>query len=98
MATPTTPQPDLTDRAARVVALRQQLQVALENHLQRLAETLADLDPQRPFGVVEYTLRDLAHQLVTDAHQVALDGNKKRGTKVPAASAPTLTAKPTPSS
>lgn len=95
MATPTPPTPDLTDRAARVAARRQQLQVALENHLQRLAETLADLDPQRPFGAVEYTLRDLAHQLVTDAHQVALDGDKKRATKVPVASVPT--AKQTPS-
>jgi hypothetical protein len=72
------------------------LQVALENHLERLAETLADLDPQRPFGAVEYTLRDVAHQMVADAHQIAVDSDKKRVTKVPVSSAPT--AAQTPSS
>lgn len=80
MATPTTSHD----------ALEQQLRQAFEPHLKQLIDTLKHMDPQRPFGAIEYTLRDLAHQLVTDAHQVALDGDKKRGTKVPVSSVPTV--------
>jgi hypothetical protein len=61
-------------------ALEQQLRQALEPHLQQLIATLTQMDQQRPFGAIEYTLRDLAHQMVADAHQVALDSDKKRGT------------------
>lgn len=78
MTTPTTNSHD---------ALEQQLRQALEPHLQQLIATLKQMDPQRPFGAIEYTLRDLAHQMVADAHQVALDGDKKRGTTGPVGSA-----------
>lgn len=75
-------------------ALEQQLRQAFEPHLRQLIETLKQMDPQRPFGAIEYTLRDLAHQMVADAQQVALDGDKKRGTTGPAVSAPTASKTP----
>ena len=96
MATnPPTANPDET-RAAHVAALKQQLLSALDGQLQQLAETLTDMESQRPFGAIEFRLRDLGHQLIAAAQQVALDRDKKRGTKGPVASAPT--AKPMPNS
>ena len=73
--------PDTRD--ATVAALKQQLLAALDGHVQQLAETLTEMDPNKPFGAIEFRLRDLGHQLIAAAHQVALDRDKKRVTKVP---------------
>src|SRR5947209_8043362 len=64
--------------------------------LRRMADALADLPDDQAFGPIEYTLRDLGHELAARAHQAGLDAGKKRGTSAPAASAPT--ARPTPAS
>ena len=64
--------------------------------LERMADALADLPDDEAFGQIEYTLRDLGHELAANAHQAGLDAGKKRGTSVRASSAPT--ARPTPAS
>ena len=64
--------------------------------LQRMADELADLPDDKAFGQIEYTLRDLGHELAAHAHQAGLDAGKKRGTWGRASSAPT--ARPTPGS
>jgi hypothetical protein len=48
--------------------------------LRRMADELADLPDDKAFGQIEYTLRDLGHELVARAHQAGLDAGKKRGT------------------
>ena len=48
--------------------------------LQRMADELADLPDDKVFGSIEYTLRDLGHELASRAHQAGLDAGKKRGT------------------
>ena len=64
--------------------------------LERMADELADLPDGKAFGPIEYTLRDLGHELAAHAHQAGLDAGKKRGTWGRASSAPT--ARPTPAS
>jgi hypothetical protein len=61
-----------------------------------MAERLADLSEDQAFGQVEYDLRDLAHQLAATSHQAGLQAGKKRATRAPASSAPTV--EPTPAS
>lgn len=61
-----------------------------------MAEALVDTPANEIFGDIELTLRDRSHQLAAQAHQVALDGDKKRGTSVRVESVPT--AKPMPDS
>ncbi len=48
--------------------------------LGRMADELADLPDDKVFGQIEYTLRDLGHELADHAHQAGLDAGKKRGT------------------
>ncbi len=48
--------------------------------LERMADELADLPDGKAFGQIEYTLRDLGHELADHAHQAGLDAGKKRGT------------------
>jgi hypothetical protein len=84
------------DREARIRQLLDRLRPLLEHRARQMAEALVDTPPEKLFGDIEYALRDHAHRLATDAHQVALDGDKKRATTGPAASAPT--ARPTPAS
>lgn len=48
--------------------------------LGRMADELADLPDDKVFGQIEYTLRDLGHELAAHAHQAGLDAGKKRGT------------------
>ena len=62
--------------------------------LERMADALAELPDDKAFGQIEYTLRDLGHELAAHAHQAGLDAGKKRGTSGRASSA--LTARPTP--
>jgi hypothetical protein len=81
------------DREARVQDLLQQLRPDAEQLLRQMAERLVDLPEHQSFGQIEYDLRDLAHQLAADVHQTSLQAGKKRATKVPAASVPTV--KPT---
>ena len=64
--------------------------------LERMADALVDLPDDKVFGEIEYTLRDLGHELASNAHQAGLDAGKKRGTRGRAPSA--LTAKATPAS
>ena len=79
---------------------RQQILAALRGQadsvLERWADELVDLPDDQAFGAIEYTLRDLSHELATHAHQAGLQAGKKRATKAPASSVPT--AKPTPAS
>ena len=84
------------DREARIQHLLERLRPVLERRARQMAEALTDAPPEQILGAVEYTLRDHAHRLATEAHQVALDGDQKRGTTEPAESA--LTAPTTPAS
>ena len=76
---PSTPSPLGEDRESRVRALAAQLLPLLEQAARRMAEELVDKPDHELFGAVEFQLRDHAHQLAADAHQLAL-GAKKRGT------------------
>ena len=89
-----TPSQTSQDREARIHDLLQQLRPDAEALLRQMAERLVDLPEHQSFGQIEYDLRDLAHQLAADVHQTGLHAGKKRATKVPAASVPTV--KPTP--
>ena len=84
------------DRESRRREILQALRADADAVLERMADALADLPDDRAFGPIELTLRDLGHGLASRAHQAGLDAGKKRGTKVPASSAPT--AGPTPAS
>lgn len=64
--------------------------------LGRMADELVDLPEDKAFGQIEYTLRDLGHDLASRAHQAGLDAGKKGATEAPASVAPT--AVPTPGS
>lgn len=63
---------------------RQQILAALRRAadavLTRMADELVDLPDDKVFGTIEYTLRDLGHELASKAHQASLDTGKKRGT------------------
>jgi hypothetical protein len=72
------------DRAERLEQLTAQIRALLESHAPQMAQAL--LDAPQPFGDIEFTLRDQAHQLASDVHQLALESEKKRATKVPLAS------------
>lgn len=82
------------DRETRIRQFMDRLRPLLEQRARKMAETLTDTPPDRILGEVEYTLRDHAHRLATDVHQVALDGDQKRGTTGPVESAPTAPTMP----
>jgi len=84
------------DRETRIRELMERLRPLLEQRARKMVEALTDTPPEQILGKVEYTLRDHAHRLATDVHQVALDGDQKRGTTGPAGSVPV--APPTPAS
>jgi hypothetical protein len=86
------------DRETRIRQLMERLQPLLERRARKMAEALTDTPPEQILGPVEYTLRDHAHRLATEVHQVALDGDQKRGTTGPAESAPTAPTTPASSS
>ena len=86
------------DRETRIRQLMDRLQPILEQRARKMAETLTDTPPDQILGKVEYTLRDQAHRLATEVHQVALDGDQKRGTTGPVESAPTAPTTPGSSS
>ena len=86
--------PTLTDRQARVEAMLALLRDRSEGTLRKIAELLIDAPDDQFFNQTEFDLRDLAHDLATDAQQAALEGGKKRATSVPAPSSPTATATP----
>ena len=86
------------DRETRIRRLMERLQPLLEQRARKMAEALTDTPPEQILGKVEYTLRDHAHRLATDVHQVALDGDQKRGTTEPPESAPTAPTTPASSS
>ena len=65
------------DREIRIRQLMERLRPLLEQRVRQMAEALTDTPPERILGDVEYTLRDHAHRLATDVHQVALDGDQK---------------------
>lgn len=73
-------------------ALRREADAVLE----RLADELVDLPDDKVFGSIEYTLRDLGHELASRAHQAGVAAGKKRATKAPVS--PARTARPTPAS
>ena len=88
---PTAPQPD---RESRVRSLMEDLRPILDDRLRAMAEALVDTPPERIFGDIELKLRDEAHSLASGALQVALDGDKKRGTSGRAGSAQTASPMP----
>jgi hypothetical protein len=83
-----------SDRETRIQQRLEQLRQLADAHLRAMAETLVDTPPEKLFGSIEFKLRDEVHRLAAQAHQVALESDKKRGTAVPAESVPT--AKPMP--
>ena len=82
------------DRESRIQHLLERLQPVLERRAREMAEALTDTPPEQILGKVEYTLRDHAHRLATEVHQVALDGDQKRGTTEPVESVPTAPTMP----
>jgi|SRR5581483_7911714 hypothetical protein len=78
----------LQDREVRRQLFLQALRREADAILERMADELVDLPDDKVFGSIEYTLRDLSHELAVKAHQTAAAG-KKRATKAPALSAPT---------
>ena len=76
------------DRETRTRQLMERFQPLLERRAREMAEALTDAPPEQILGAAEYTPRDHAHRLVTGVHQVALDGDQKRGTTEPAESVP----------
>ena len=68
------------DRETRIRQLLERLQPVLEQRARQMAEALTDTPPEHILGAVEYTLRDLGHELASRAHQAGLDAGKKRGT------------------
>lgn len=85
-----------TDRQAKVEAMLALLRNRSEETLRKMAELLVDSPDEQFFNQMEFDLRDLAHDLATDAQEAALRGGKKRGTRGPASSADT--ARETPDS
>ena len=79
--------PIAQDRVVRRQQIRQALRDGADELLERMADALVDLPDDQWFGQIEYTLRDLGHDLATHAHQAGLDASKKRGTSAPASSA-----------
>jgi hypothetical protein len=99
MADPNLSAPQTSDdREARIQQLLDRLRPLLEQRARKMAEALTDTPPEQILGQVEYTLRDQAHRLATEVHQVALDGDQKRGTTGPAGSVPTAPTMPASSS
>lgn len=90
--------PTPVDREARIEQILESLRPLLERRARGIAEALADTPPERLLGDIEYALRDHAHRLATDIHQVALDGDQKRGTTGPVGCAPTAPRMPASSS
>ena len=88
--------PTSDSREARVQALLAQLQPDAEQILRQMAENLVDLPENKSFGQIEYTLRDLAHELASSCHQTGLQAGEKKATAAPVPSDPT--ASPTPAS
>jgi hypothetical protein len=84
LASPSSASPDPAERLEQLTA---QIRSLLESHARQMAQAL--LDAPQPFGDIEFTLRDQAHQLASEVHQLALSSEKKRATKVPLASVPT---------
>jgi hypothetical protein len=90
-SSPTAPTPT-EDRDVRRQRILDRLRA--DPALERMADELTDLPDDEVFGQIEYTLRDLGHELAANAHQAGLEASKKRGTSVRASSAPTAGATP----
>jgi hypothetical protein len=91
------PNPISQDRQERRLLLLQALRGQTDAILERLADELVDLPDDKVFGAIEYTLRDLSHDLATHAHQAGIEASKKKGaTRAQASSA--RTAKKMPAS
>jgi len=82
------------DREARKQEILRALRAGAADVLERMADELVDLPEERSFGQIEYSLRDLAHEMATRAHQAGLDAGKKGATEAPASSARTAKAMP----
>jgi hypothetical protein len=80
-------------REARRQQFLQALRREADTVLERMADELVDLPDDQVFGQIEYTLRDLSHDLAARAHQAGVAG-KKRATKAPASPAPTANETP----
>jgi hypothetical protein len=76
------------DREQRRQLILEALRHEAEDTLTRLADELVDLPDDKIFGPLEYTLRDIAHEFISRAHQAGIDAGKKRGTSAPPTCAP----------
>ena len=72
--------PTPADRQARIDALLALLRDRSQDTLRKIAELLVDAPDDQFFNQTEFALRDLAHDLATDAQQAALESGKKRAT------------------
>jgi hypothetical protein len=86
------------EREIRRAAILSALRAGAEGVLERMADELVDLPEGKAFGKIEYTLRDLAHEMAACAHKAGLEVGKKRATRVPASSAPPASTTPDSSS
>lgn len=80
LSTPPAPSSLSADRETRVQAMIEELRPDAEVTLRRMAEQLVDLADDQAFGQIEFTLRDLVHDLAAASHQTGLHVSKKRGT------------------
>ncbi len=71
------------EKAADVQALAEAIRQAIDAQIEELASTLAHTDDQHLFGLNEFKLRDLAHQIAAKALEQRLV-QKKTATKGPA--------------
>jgi hypothetical protein len=78
-----------SDRQAKVEAIMALLRNRSEENLRKMAELLVDTPDEQFFNQMEFDLRDLAHDLASDAQEAALQSGKKRATRGPASSADT---------
>lgn len=72
------------EQAERAEQIYQRLRQHSDAKLRQIAELLAGKPDEQLLGQTEFEVRDLVHEIGSDAIQAALQGRKKGATKAPA--------------
>ncbi len=72
------------EQARRAEQIYQNLRLQGDTKLKELAELLATKPDEQLLGQTEFEVRDLVHEIGSDAIQTAVNQRKKGGTKGPA--------------
>lgn len=72
------------EQAEQAEQLYQGMKLGCDEKLRQLAALLASKTDDQLLGKTEYEVRDLVHEIGTDALQTAAEQRKKGGTEVPA--------------